>query len=159
MLAVDYLHQRSEVDPDHVVLIGGSLGALFAPAIGACDERLAGVAILFGAGDLGQLVRANVHSPWPLPSLAGSLGSLLVSPVEPLKYVGRISPRPLFMLNGTHDERMPEECSRALHDAAGEPKTIRWMRLDHVHVREAELHGEIRAELESWALENDLLIR
>lgn len=150
MLAVDYLLRRPDVDPGRLVLAGGSFGALFSPALGAADERISAVAIFFGAGDLGALIDANLDLGWPLDPVATWLGSVIVSPLEPLKYVGRISPRPVFMLNGTEDPAMPLECSRALHDAAREPKTICWLQVGHVDVRSPEFHRRVIREFVTW---------
>ena len=65
MLGVDYLYRRPDVDRNRIVLIGGSLGALFAPAVAAADERITALALLFGAGDLFTILDANL----PLPLL------------------------------------------------------------------------------------------
>jgi dienelactone hydrolase len=150
MLALDYLLRRGDVDPDRIVLAGGSFGALFAPALAAADERVSAVAILFGAGDLGELIDANLELSWPLKPVVTWAGSVMVSPLEPLKYVGRISPRPVFMLNGTDDPAMPERCSRALHEAAREPKTVRWLPVGHVSVRSVEFHERVVGEFVAW---------
>ena len=150
MLAVDYLVSRPDVDPGRIVLAGGSFGALLAPALGAADERISAVAIFFGAGDLDALIGANLDLTWPIEPVATWLGSVIVSPLEPLKYVGRISPRPVFMLNGTEDVAMPVRCSSALHDAAREPKTVVWLDLGHVDIRSEEFHSRVIAEFVHW---------
>ena len=149
-LALDYLWRRGDVDRERVVLVGGSLGALFVPALAAADERVAAAAVLFGAGDLEALIDANLEVGWPAKPFATWLGSVIVSPLEPLKYIGRISPRPVFLLNGTEDPTMPERCSRALHDAAREPKTVRWLPLGHVDVRSTEFHRQVVSEFADW---------
>jgi dienelactone hydrolase len=150
MLALDYLWRRGDVDVDRIVLAGGSFGALFAPAFAAADERVSAVAILFGAGDLGELVDANLELSWPLKPVVTWVGSVMVSPLEPLKYVGRISPRPVFMLNGSDDPAMPEHCSRALHEAAREPKTVCWLPVGHVSVHSVEFHERVVGEFVAW---------
>jgi dienelactone hydrolase len=157
MLAVDYLFSRPDVDTDRITLIGGSVGALFAPAIAASDERIGAVGLIFGAGDVSSLIAANVDLPSPLPTLASWIGGTLLSPLEPLKYIDRISPRPLLLLNGTDDPRMPERCSRLLHENAGEPKTIQWIPSGHIHIRDKEFHIKVRKLLEDWLMENRLI--
>ncbi len=156
MLAVDYLLGRSDVDPHRIVFVGGSVGAMYGPVVGAADERLAGVALLFGAGDLQTVFRANIGGPRPLAAAGAWIVSLLISPLEPLKYVGRISPRPLFMLSGSGDDRMPVDASRLLHEKAGEPKTIRWIDTGHVHIRDKGFHATVKGELVEWLVANDL---
>jgi dienelactone hydrolase len=150
MLGVDYLYQRPDVDRDRIVLIGGSLGALFAPAVAAADDRITALALLFGGGDLFTLIDANL----PLPALvrrpvAWGL-SAVVSPLEPLKYIGRVAPRPVFMLNSTGDPRIPAPCSRLLQTAAGEPKTVRWIDKGHVHVRDKNFRQDIIVAVQAW---------
>ncbi|KPJ61459.1 MAG: hypothetical protein AMJ46_01890 [Latescibacteria bacterium DG_63] len=157
MLSVDYLEGRRDIDRDRIVLIGGSVGALVAPAIAASDPRISAVALLFGAGDLRSLLRANTSMPEPIASIVSWTGAILVSPVEPLKYIDRISPRPLFMLNGTNDARMPPRCSRLLHEKAKPPKTVKWIPTEHVHVSSKEFRDKVRLELEAWLVQNNIL--
>ena len=153
MLVLDYLSGRGDVDPDRILLAGGSFGALFAPAVAAAEPRITAVAILFGAADLPEVIRATVDYPAPRRHLVAWLGSYIVAPMEPLKYVDRISPRPLFMLNGTDDPVMPERCVRRLHGAASEPKKICWVPVGHVNVRDRQFHDQILGELTAWLVE------
>jgi len=156
-LAVDFLMTRTEVDKSRIVLVGGSFGALIGPAATACEPRIAGAAFLFGAGDLKTLMAANIPAPRWAASAGAGLGSLLTSPVEPTKYIGHIAPRPVFVLSGTFDERIPESCSRALHNAAGEPKTIRWIEADHLQITSETLQSLVRSEFETWLRETGFL--
>lgn len=153
MLAMDYLWQRPDVDRDRVLLAGGSFGALFAPAVAAAEPRISAVAILFGAGDLRSLIRAHLDQSPPTRRLLAWLGDVIVSPLEPLKYVGRIAPRPVFMLSGTADATMPVRNSRLLHEAAREPKTVRWIRAGHVRLRSEEFHRSVVEALTQWMIE------
>lgn len=152
-MALDYLWRRDDVDRDRVVLAGGSLGALFAPALGATDERLSAVAIVFGAGDLQSVIDANLDLPWPAQPVVSWVGSVIVSPLEPLKYVHRIAPRPVFMLSGTEDDQMPLHASRLLHEQAREPKTVRWLPVGHVNIRDPEFHGRVLQTCMDWLAE------
>ena len=149
-MAVDFLMSRPEVDRSRIVLVGGSIGALVGPAAVATEPRIAGAAFLFGAGDLETLIAANIPAPRWVASMGAWLASLVTSPIEPTKYIGQISPRPVFMLSGRFDQRMPESCSRALHDAADAPRTIRWIETEHVHVRTERFQQLVRTEFEAW---------
>ncbi len=152
-LALDYLWRRNDIDRERVVLAGGSFGALLAPAAAAADPRFSAVAILFGAGDLEAVIAANLDLPWPARPIVAWLGGVVVSPLEPLKYVGRIPPRPVFMLNGTQDAAMPERFGRLLHEKAGPLATVRWVQLGHVNVRATEFHRTVLREVLSWLAE------
>lgn len=158
MLAVDYLLARPDVDPDRVVLVSGSVGALFAPSIAATEPRIAGVAMLFGGGDIQSLLAANAREDLGWFTLPGAwLGKVLTCPVEPLHHVGAISPRPVFMLNGTEDLGIPEHNSRLLHAAAQEPKTIRWIDTGHVVLQDQQFHDLVSHELLTWLIELDFV--
>lgn len=153
MMVLDYLHSRGDVDTDRIILAGGSFGALIAPAVAAAEERVTAVAILFGAGDLEQVIEANLPLPKIVRPPAAWFGSVVVSPLEPLKYIGRISPRPVFFLSGTEDDSMPESISRALHDAAGEPKKVTWLKLGHINLHAKEFHQQVLNACGEWLVE------
>lgn len=155
MLVVDYLLRRPDVDPERIVLVGGSLGALFAPAV-ALDERISAVALVLGGADLQGLARANLKAPAHLRPLALWLVSVLAGPVEPARHVGRIAPRPLLMINATEDAAIPTRKARLLHEAAGEPKSVRWISAGHVNVRDLEFGRLVVRELVDWLVAHDL---
>jgi len=156
-LAVDFLMTRTEVDRSRILLVGGSFGALIGPAATAFEPRLAGAAFLFGAGDLRTLMAANIPAPGWAAWMGASVVSLMTSPVEPTKYIGRIAPRPVFILSGRSDERLPESCTRALHDAAREPKRVRWIEAEHLQIHTDHLRTIVRAEFEAWLIEAGFL--
>lgn len=157
MLGIDYLLTRDDVAPGKIILTGGSLGAIFTPAAAAADERIAAAVMLFGAGDIEQLVRANLDMPAVVAAPAGWACAVLASPVEPLKYIADISPRPLFLLNGTDDPRIPIRCSRLLHKTAREPKTVKWIDVGHLNVRSNEFHDLVSRELIEWLVSRELV--
>ncbi len=159
MTAVDYLLERDDVDPGRIIVIGGSLGTFFIPAHAAIDDRPAAAVIIYGAGDIQSILGASHDIPRWLAKPAGWLGAVLVSPVEPMKYIGDISPRPLLMISSTQDPRIPERCSRLLHEAAGEPKTVKWIDAGHVSIQEEEFHRLISNTMISWLVEQGLVPR
>ncbi|MGD9253375.1 MAG: hypothetical protein PVG92_05535, partial [Holophagae bacterium] len=122
-------------------------------------ERITAVAILFGAGDLQQVIEANLPLPEIVRPPVAWLGSVIVSPFEPLKYIGNISPRPVFFLSGTEDVAMPEAISRELHEAAGEPKKVTWLPLGHVNLDAKEFHQQVLDACMEWLIEIDFMTR
>jgi predicted peptidase len=149
MLLTDYLCTRADVDTTKIVVLGYSFGAPFVPAIVASDRRAAAAAIVYGGGDMRTLIRHNVRRyKDPFASeVAGSLSGLLLHPVEPLRYVERIAPIPLVMINGTEDEQVPRANTMALYERAREPKNQVWIESGHVHPRNVELTRKIIASL------------
>ncbi|MBM4118047.1 hypothetical protein FJ251_09980 [bacterium] len=158
MLGTDYLLSRPEVDPARVTVVGGSFGALFAPAVAALDERIAAAALLFGAGDLERLARANIRAPAPLAVPAAWAIAVLAAPLEPRRHIAAVAPRPLLLLGATGDARVPRACSETLAAAAGEPKTLRWIEAGHLNVREPAFHTLVRGELLAWLAGAGLLV-
>jgi fermentation-respiration switch protein FrsA (DUF1100 family) len=112
---------------------------------------------LLGGGDLRSLLRANLDDFGWFARPASWLGEALTCPLEPLRYVGDIAPRPVFMLNATADPAIPTRCSELLHAAAGKPKTVRWIEAGHVTITETDFHQLITHELVAWLVEEDLI--
>ena len=111
--AFDVLAEQRGADPKRIALIGISRGAIVASIAGAADRRLAAVAMLNG-GHFDALERGH------LPAAC------------PANYIGRISPRPLLMINGTRDTDMIKETSvEPLERLARQPKLIVWAETGH----------------------------
>ncbi len=153
MLALDYLERRGDVDMSRVVMLGYSFGAPFVPVVMANDARPAVAAMVYGGGDMETLIRHNVgRYEGPLVSdLVGRLSGVLLRPLEPLRHVGKISPRPVLMINGLDDEQVPRANAEMLYDSAGQPKKIVWIESKHVNPRNvaltAKIIGTLRDEL------------
>lgn len=131
---IDYLQSRPDIAKDKIGLIGFSLGALEGTILAGVDDRVSAVALVSGGGDLGQILAQQAASN---QSLGGHYTALLsgtsageledqLAPVEPLNFVGHISPRPLLMEHGKLDNIIPPANAQALYDAAGQPKQIVW---------------------------------
>lgn len=128
----DFLVEQRGADARRIGLIGASRGAIVATITGAADRRLAAVVLLYG-GHFDALEREH------LPAAC------------PANYIGRISPRPLLMINGTHDTDMIRETSvEPLQRLARQPKTILWEESGH----QAILTEEHRSFLLRWLHES-----
>lgn len=145
MLVTDYLWQRGDVDTSRVVLLGYSFGAPFVPCLMANDHRPAVAAIVYGGGDLRSLIAHNVnrYEGKVLSEFVGVLAEVFLHPLEPLRFVGQISPAPLIMINGEKDEQIPRENTELLFNAARDPKKQIWLRSKHVNPANVELTKQI----------------
>ncbi len=83
----DLLVNTMDADPKRVGLVGFSRGAIMATVVGGADTRIAAVALILG-GHFDALEK--VHEAAACPA----------------NYIGRIAPRPLFMINGENDADM-----------------------------------------------------
>jgi pimeloyl-ACP methyl ester carboxylesterase len=129
--SLDLLVEQRDADPKRIALIGHSRGAIVATIAGGADRRLAAVALLYG-GHFDALERGH------LPAAC------------PANYIGRISPRPLLMINGTHDTDMIKKTSvEPLQRLAKQPKLILWAETGHQLPTE-----EHRSSLLRWLQES-----
>ena len=160
MLLTDYLWQRGDVDTAKILLLGYSFGAPFVPCIVVHDNRAAIAAMVYGAGELRSLIAHNVrrYEGAAMSEFVGVLSALLLHPVEPLRYIDRISPTPLLMINGSEDEMIPRDNVELLYNAAQEPKKIIWLESRHVHPDNPELTRRIIDTLRAELTERKILV-
>jgi dienelactone hydrolase len=131
-LALDYLLARPDVDPDRVELVGASFGTPFATIAAARDPRITRLWLAHGGGDVWSLIDLGLQKEignrflrWPVSHLAYTLAN---GPnFTPEKWIARVAPRPVVMLNATEDEKIPRRTVEVLYAAAGEPKELVWM--------------------------------
>lgn len=137
MLAMDYLAQQPYVDTKRVELVGGSLGAFLVSVPAALDDRFRRVWLVHGAGDpravFDHLLRRYIAFDSLRGLAAQGLASVLATDhLRPEKWVGRIAPRPIIVVNARDDESMPLAAVAALHRAVPKGTEIIWMEGPHV---------------------------
>src|SRR5512138_1147959 len=145
MLALDYLRRLSDVDTTQVEAIGVSLGAPFVCIAGALDQRFTRVWSIHGSGGSYVPLEANMRRSipfMPLRVLAAGISNVIIDGprLDPVRWVGRIAPRPFMMVNAEGDERLPRSAVDELYRAAREPKEMIWMPGIHVHGDSATIH-------------------
>ena len=137
MVALDHLLRRPEVDRARVEAVGVSLGAPFVIIAGALDERITRVWALHGSGGSFTPLHAQMRREIPFAPLrfvAASVANLIIDGprLDPVRWVGRISPRPFVMVNASGDERLPRSAVDALYASARDPKELIWMSGAHI---------------------------
>lgn len=109
----DLLVDHKNVDSKRIGFVGFSRGAEVGIIVGGAERRLAAIVSLHG-GHFDRLERKH------LPAAC------------PANYIGRISPRPLLMINGSQDTDYVKETSvLPLQRLAQLPKHIRWTETGH----------------------------
>ncbi|MEW5946189.1 MAG: alpha/beta hydrolase [bacterium] len=112
--AVDYLKGRGDLDAGRLGYIGYSLGSFEGTVFASLDKRVKAVALV---------VCGSFENTFaPLKMMPGYRETALI--MDGRGYIGRISPRPLLMVNGEDDVLIPPESAKALFEAAGEPKKL-----------------------------------
>lgn len=126
----DLLVEQRNADPKRIALVGFSRGAISSAIAGGADRRFAGVVMLYG-GHFDALEKEH------LPAAC------------PANYVGRISPRPVLMINGLQDTDMIRDPAvLPLFQVAKMPKKILWAAGGHGQFTE-----EHRAAMLQWLRE------
>jgi len=148
LLALDYLLDQEYVDPGHVDLVGVSLGAFLVSIPGALDPRIGRVWLVHGAADPASVLSHQLrdHFAWPpMRRVAAEFlaAVLCVHHLKPERWVGRISPRPVIIVNARDDEALPSASIAALHTAARAPVEIVWTEGPHVTPGRREIVDEL----------------
>jgi alpha-beta hydrolase superfamily lysophospholipase len=121
--------------------------------IGAMGTSLGAAVIFLAAGEIPDLaavagesafatyegmIASGLHALYAIPSritrilawviarFAAWRGRFPLHDADPVRAIGRISPRPVFVIHGKNDRHVPVQAGLALYEAAGEPKTI-WL--------------------------------
>ena len=163
MLVLDYVLSQSYSDASQVEVLGVSFGAYFVSIPAVLDQRVTRVWIAHGAA---EPVNAMIHysaresgrqfSKSILVYLVGyAIGSQHVAPE---KWVGRISPRPVIMINAEDDTTFPSSSVAVLHNAAKQPKEIIWTKGMHVTPGRKEVVEQI-SDIIINRIEGDFLKR
>jgi dipeptidyl aminopeptidase/acylaminoacyl peptidase len=129
--AVDFMLGAKKLK--HVGVFGVSLGAATAIPAMAEDKRIAAGVFEAGYADLWDLLIVMAPRDFGLPTfpilpmtslLFRLRGGIPMSDVSPEKYIGKISPRPVFIIHCKTDPYIPYGHGERLFKAAKEPKTF-----------------------------------
>lgn len=126
--ALDRLSEGPGVDPRRLGILGFSMGSIIAARVAASDPRVRAVALTGAIHDFREQLRWaysrwGALGAWPAEQAARYAGMDLDSR-RPLDVIGAIAPRPLLLVAGDADTVVPVFMTRALFDAAGEPKRL-----------------------------------
>ena len=119
--AIDYLMSLPDVDHDRVGYAGISLGAITGIPFVAHDERIHAMASIVGGGNFLGALKVPIA-----PDVQA-----IAEQIDPFYHVALIAPRPLLLLNVTHDQLVPRFYAESLHKAAGEHAKKLWLDTDH----------------------------
>jgi dipeptidyl aminopeptidase/acylaminoacyl peptidase len=128
--AVDVLAADPQVDRGRIGAFAHSMGTAIVTERAAGDPRLAAVVLVAAFTSYQDQLRFEFRRWGPItqwPALwAARRAGLPVERMRPLDAIGRIAPRPLFLIQGTADFAVPPAMARALDAAAGSPHEL-WL--------------------------------
>ena len=151
ILAVDDLATVERLDPRRIVLVGASLGSIFATIHGAIDRRVPQVVLVHGGADLQDILEVEIPAvpSWLRPPLV-RVARISVDTFDPAHYVRRIAPRRLLVIAARDDWRFPPRAVMAFFKRAGQPKELRWTNTAHVGVGSPRVVDAVIAELNAY---------
>lgn len=148
--AADLMAQRGF---DRVGVLGFSMGGAVAILTAPLDERIAAVVSDGGFARIEEamvgwgrhMARLPTWLARPLAravlTAAGWRLGLQLGEYDPVRWIGRISPRPVLLIHGDLDPYVTVEGVEALYRAAGEPKEL-WRVAKASHRRVGQHHPE-----------------
>jgi fermentation-respiration switch protein FrsA (DUF1100 family) len=135
-----YLLGRDDIDPDRIGLFGESMGGGTSILYAAGDPGVAAVATGSAFGLTLEVVvkfieYENPEIPvWVVPTLARfiifwaeQIGDLDTKALETQAVIAEISPVPVLIIHGGHDDKIGPNIGRQLYEAAAEPKELLWI--------------------------------
>lgn len=141
--AARFLAAQPSVDRERIALVGVSYGVPFAAAA-ARDPIFCCVALHHGGADLELLFRTLLPvENRALRGVAASFAAHYFRRLEPARHVAQISPRPLLLINGLHDELVPRRSGLLLASHARRPVRQIWLPHDHLMPGDTEVMREL----------------
>ena len=133
--AAAWLESRPEINPKRLGLHGTSLGSMIGALAAEMEPKFARVSIALGGGGLVDAYyehpqAAAYRKVWE--SLGGTKETItrLLAPIDPITCAPNLKGRSVLMIAGKRDEIVPPKATKALWEAAGQPKLI-WYDCTH----------------------------
>jgi len=163
MLALDYVLSQPYSDSEQVEVLGVSFGAYFICIPAVIDQRVTRVWVAHGGAEPIKVMMHNYFKQsgrtWVDELMTHMVGYAIGSQhVDPEKWVGKISPRPVVLINAENDKTFPASSVAALHNAAKQPKQIIWTKGMHVTPGRKEVVEQI-SDIILIRIEGDYLKR
>ena len=128
-LPIDIALQNKWAEQGKIILPGGSMGGILGGVTAGVDKRISGAVLYVPGGDLPEILAKSKYSlvvqvRQGIPGFVFKVFRSQLAAVDPINYVDKISPRPLLIQLGMHDDIVPFECGMKLFDKANEPKQL-----------------------------------
>jgi fermentation-respiration switch protein FrsA (DUF1100 family) len=135
-----YLLTRDDIDHDKIAIFGSSMGGMLVIQYAAQNDDIQAIATHSAFSSLKDTVEIIVELEtgfrWPFSTIIGfwaeRTGGFRTNDIDSTLHVGKISPRPIFLMMGGQDDHVSTDCGHVLLEAAGEPKEL-WFEPDAGH--------------------------
>jgi uncharacterized protein len=161
-----YLIRRDDIDPNKIGILGNSFGGMLSIQFAAQNNNIKAVVANCAFSSLNDTVSTSVTYFTDLPAFpfaplivfwAEQETGFKTEDVDATKWIARISPRPVFLMQGGADVVISADSGQRLYEAAGDPKEL-WFdpALGHVQFdkeRAAEFEERVAAFFDKYLLE------
>jgi uncharacterized protein len=140
--AIEHVKGRG-ILPQHIGLLGFSMGAAACVLAAAEDKELPGLVTDSCWADLVDVIKRKVaRRPYMprfltpvVPVMAKILYGIDVEEIKPLQAVTKIAPRPIFFIHGEDDSMVPVDNARMLYHANNNQSNMLWIVPKAKHAR------------------------
>ena len=160
-----YLISRDDIDPNKIGILGNSFGGMLSIQYAAQNKNIKAVVANSAFSSLNDTVSTSVTYFTNLPAFpfaplivfwAERETGFKTEDIDTTKWIAKISPRPVFLMQGGADVVISPNSGQRLYDAAGEPKEL-WFdpALGHVEFdkkRAAEYEKRVAAFFDKYLL-------
>jgi uncharacterized protein len=138
--AANFLSEQPEVK--HIGLIGNSMGGATGILAASKNQQIQAIAVEGVFSELKEEVGIGIQVQTPLPAFPFDAIFMYIAEhqtgyrfrdIAPVKAIGKISPRPILIMQGGKDQRIHKNSGESLLAAAGEPKFY-WLEPSAAHV-------------------------
>ena len=138
-----YLLTRADVDANKIGILGNSYGGMLAIQYASQNENIKAVVANCAFSSLNDTVSTSVTYFTDLPAFpfaplivfwAEQETGFTTEDIDTTKWISKISPRPVFLMQGGADVVISAESGQRLYAAAGEPKEL-WYDPELGHVQ------------------------
>ena len=135
----EFLLGREEIDPVKVGLFGESMGGGTSILFAAGGPGVGAVATGSAFGLTHEVITLFIHFetglPVPICSLLSKFitfwaereGNFMTKELDTIAVISKISPVPVLVIHGGHDDKIGPNIGKQLFDAAAEPKDLLWI--------------------------------
>jgi dienelactone hydrolase len=144
--AVDALLARSDVDGQRIGYIGFSYGATMGGILSGVEKRIKAFVLMGGGPKLTSFIRTFQTPEVDRMRQEGRFEAYLstMATIDPDQYVKHAAPATILFQSGRRDENVPVEEAANYHQAASEPKDVKWYDAGH------SLNDEARRDRVAW---------
>jgi fermentation-respiration switch protein FrsA (DUF1100 family) len=130
-----FLHGRADVDQAHIGVFGASMGGSISLRYASQNSEIKAVIADCAFSSVDDTAATSIKFFTGLPPFPFAPAIIFwaereigasVSDLDVKKWIGKISPRPVFLLQGGKDVVVSAESGKRLFEAAGNPKEMWW---------------------------------